>query len=403
MCSGTISLGRATRPSGKRGKSRWVPSTRSQSRCGELTRAVRCARSNTGIEDLLAYERRFRRAGLPLLIEDYSAREDVFTRAAPLLALVFFVELLGAIDLHWEWWQNLLAVLGALALVLGALGLLNRGRGRSFSALPQDVGLPELVAFVVFPALLPVVFSLQITSAIVTALGNLALLGLVYAVVGYGMLSIVRWAAARLLSQLAASLTLLARALPLLLVFSLLLILTTEMWAVFSKESEAFLALVGALFVGLGTVFLVGRLPREVATLERDAGEGPELTRPQRLNVGLVLFISQALQVLVVSLSIGLFFVAFGALAIPPEIRDEWIGSPANVLVSLELFGDPFEISEELLRVSGGIAAFSGLYYAIAVLTDSTYRAEFLEELTSEMRDTFHARTEYLKLRGSQA
>ncbi|MGI8512703.1 MAG: hypothetical protein ACR2NH_08745 [Solirubrobacteraceae bacterium] len=352
-------------------------------------------------DDLRAYERRFRRAGLPLLIEDYSAREDVFTRAAPVLQLVFIAELLGATSFDWRWWQNALAILGALGLVLVAIGLLNRSRGRAFSALPQDVGPPELVAFVLVPALLPLIFGFQYTSALVTALGNLALLGIAYAVVGYGMLSIVRWAGARLVSQLAASLTLLARALPLLLVFSLLLMLTTEVWQVFSGESELFLALVGALFVGLGTAFLVGRLPREVARLEHDAGEGPELTRAQRLNVGLVLFISQSLQVLVVSLSIGLFFVVFGALAIPPEIRDGWIGSPANVLVTLDLFGDPLEISEELLRVSGGIAAFSGLYYAIAVLTDSTYRAEFLEELTGEMRATFHAHAEYLKLRAS--
>ena len=37
-------------------------------------------------QQLAAYERRFRRAGLPLLIEDYSPYEDVFTRAVPLLA-----------------------------------------------------------------------------------------------------------------------------------------------------------------------------------------------------------------------------------------------------------------------------------------------------------------------------
>ena len=55
----------------------------------------------------------------------------------------------------------------------------------------------------------------------------------------------------------------------------------------------------------------------------------------------------------------------------------------------------------ELLRVSGAIAAFGGVYYAIAVLTDSTYREEFLEDIVGELRETFRLRTEYLKLRGS--
>jgi hypothetical protein len=33
------------------------------------------------------------------------------------------------------------------------------------------------------------------------------------------------------------------------------------------------------------------------------------------------------------------------------------------------------------------------------MLTDDTYRAEFLEELTSEMKHSFIARAEYLTLR----
>jgi hypothetical protein len=149
------------------------------------------------MDELAGYERGFRRAGLPLLIEDYSAREDVFTRAVPLLSLVFVAEVLGAIDLDWSLWANLAAVLGGLVFVLLALGLVNRARGRHFFSRPDDVGAPELAAFVIVPALLPLVFGGQWRSALATAAGNLALIGLVYAVVGYGLLEIVRWAAAR--------------------------------------------------------------------------------------------------------------------------------------------------------------------------------------------------------------
>ena len=53
------------------------------------------------------------------------------------------------------------------------------------------------------------------------------------------------------------------------------------------------------------------------------------------------------------------------------------------------------------MRVAGGIAGFTGLYYAIAVLTEETYRQEFLDELTIEMRETFQARSEYLRLLAS--
>ncbi len=42
-----------------------------------------------------------------------------------------------------------------------------------------------------------------------------------------------------------------------------------------------------------------------------------------------------------------------------------------------------------------------GFYFAIAMLTDSTYRQEFLDELDEEMRRSFRERAEYLKLRGA--
>jgi hypothetical protein len=64
-----------------------------------------------------------------------------------------------------------------------------------------------------------------------------------------------------------------------------------------------------------------------------------------------------------------------------------------------ELLGERLELSSELLRVAVGLAAFSGFYFAIAMFTDSTYRDEFLGELTSEMRRSFKDRGEYLRLR----
>ena len=72
------------------------------------------------------------------------------------------------------------------------------------------------------------------------------------------------------------------------------------------------------------------------------------------------------------------------------------------MLLTVSIVGEDFELTEELLRVAGGLAAFSGFYFAVAMLTDSTYREEFLEELTDEMRTSFKSRAEYLRLRGAQ-
>jgi hypothetical protein len=352
------------------------------------------------VRELADYERGFRRAGLPLFIEDRSAREDVWTRAAPLLTLVFVTEMLGAIDLDWPLLANAAAATGGLTILLGAFGLLNRARGRPFWSLPQDVGAAELAAFVFVPAILPLVFGGQLTSALVTAGINALLLLLAFAWIRYGLLAILVWAGKNLVDQLSASVAVLSRAVPLLLVFSLVLFVNTEMWQVFSGMPDAFLALVGALFAVVAAVFVAVQLPREVRELERGAGgAGPPLERAQRFNVGLVMFVSQALQTLVVSVAIGAFFVAFGALAVGAEVRDAWEVARQSSVLSFTLFGEPVEVTEALLRVSGGIAAFSGVYYAVAVLTDATYRKEFRAELTEEMAGSFSARAEYLALR----
>ena len=349
-----------------------------------------------------AYERQFRRAGLPMFVEGFSASTDVFTRAAPVLGLVFVGELLGAGNLDWTWWQNLLAIAGAVAFVCAAIAAVNMIQGRPARAIPQRIGRTELAAFVILPALLPLIFGGQVGSAATTIGANLLLLALIYAVFVFGLLAILRWVFGRLAGQLRSSLGLLANAVPLLAIFALLSFASQEMWQIFGTLSAfAYVCTVG-LFVLLGSGFLAARVPVETRRLEREAsGDGPPLSRSQRVNVGLVLFVSQAVQVLFVSVFIGAFFVLFGMLAIDDEARTSWLGDPGNTLVTVSIGGDQFELTSELLRVAGGLAAFSGFYFAVAMLTDSTYREEFLAELTDEMGTSFRARVAYLRLRAA--
>jgi hypothetical protein len=349
--------------------------------------------------------RRFRESGLPLLDEDFSASTNVFNRAAPLLALVFLGEMLGAISLEWSVLANLAALLGGLAILLAAAAVVNHFRGRPPGAMPEDVGRVELAAFVLVPALLPLIFGGQTRSAWVTAVANLAILVLVYAVLGYGLISILRWVGRRLWHQLLASFMLLARAVPLLMIFALLAFMSTEMWQVFAGIPDGNLLAIGLLFVGLGTAFLLARLPREVRAIEIEVGSDDRpLETKQRRNVALVLFTSQAVQVLTVSLLVAAFFVVFGLIAITDSVRLLWLGPdfPQSTLFHFTLFGETFEMTSELLKVAAGLAAFTGLYFAIAMLTDSTYRDEFLEEVTAELRSVFMVREEYLQLRQTQ-
>ena len=81
---------------------------------------------------------------------------------------------------------------------------------------------------------------------------------------------------------------------------------------------------------------------------------------------------------------------------ISPEVIEAWLGTRGKQVVRVDLFGVDVSLTVELLRVSTGIAVLSGLYYSVAVLTDSTYREEFLEELTGELREVFADRARYL-------
>jgi hypothetical protein len=357
-------------------------------------------------DEIAHCERQLRRAGLPLLIQDYSATEDIFTRALPFLGFVAFLEVLGALQLDWPAWLNALAFLGGLGLLLGSFGVFNRWRGRPFFALPRRIGVPELAAFVLLPALLPLVFGGQLGSAGGTLVVNLALVGLVWAVIGFGLPSIVRWAGARLFTQLSASLTLLVRALPLILFFGLVAFFTAEIWQLFANvPTPRYIASV-VLFLVIGLLFLVVRLPDGVREVQSTVDlDGRPLTRSQRVNLSLVILASQSLQILLVTLLVWLFFATFGALLVDIDVVRAWTGlDEPHVLLTIDFLGadegNHIVITAELLRAAFGIAAFSGLYYTVGMLVDATYRDEFVHELTDQMRSTFAVRTEYLALTG---
>src|SRR5438093_2206145 len=303
------------------------------------------------IEEL---EASFRRDGLPNLAEHYTASEDVFTRALPFLSLVFLVEVLNALNLTWTWWQNALALLGGLAVLIGVTGALNRLRGRPFLSLPRTVGVPEMGAFVLVPPVLPLLFGGQWRSALVTLAAQLLLLGVTYTWIKFGVFSIVRWAGARFVTQLRASFSVLVRAIPLLLFFALVTFFTNEYWQMFGKAHDALFATALILFIALTALFLLVQAPKGVRGLEREIDLAGRPLRPaQRVNVGLVIFVSQVLQVTFVGLAVWLFFVVFGGVLVNASIRASWMGTPGHVLWRIPFPGhNQIQITRELLRVS---------------------------------------------------
>ncbi|AKU18425.1 hypothetical protein [Luteipulveratus mongoliensis] len=346
---------------------------------------------------IAAYERQFRRSGLPLFIEGHSPATAVFNRALPLLIVVFVAECSAATSLDWSVLANVGAALGGLAILVAAYGIANRLRSRRFFARPDRAGGTELAVFVLVPALLPLLTQGQWHQVIGIAAGNLALLLVLYAVIGLGLLPTLWWSISRLAGELSASLTQLARALPVLLVFSIVLFVNTEMWQVFSGLGFANSTVIDALFVLLILGFVLLRVPAEIRGLAEKAA-GPPLRRREKFNLGGVLVMSQLVQIAMVSLGMLLFFVAFGSLTISDTIYESWSIKPGSFHETWHLGDVDLRLTSALFNVAAAIAEITGLYYALQVTTDATFRENFVTSTSDHLERAFEARAEYRAL-----
>ena len=129
--------------------------------------------------DREAIERWFVRRGVPQFIDDYRATTNVWTRAFPVLVVLFVVGIGTELGLESEFgagWSALL-VAGVVAAVVGLLVGVNRVLGRGLFERPEHVGLPELALFVVVPLTVAIVVERSVLGAIGTIAVGLAALG----------------------------------------------------------------------------------------------------------------------------------------------------------------------------------------------------------------------------------
>jgi hypothetical protein len=374
---------------------------------------------------ILATERWFLKRGLPHFIADYSPTEDVLTRAVPLLTLIFLFEVANAPSHDFPIWLDVVAVACGLAILLGAWMIANRLRGRPLLARPESIGAFEVAVFVLAPPAIPLVFGGQWRSALVTAGANAGLLIVIYLGTSFGVVPMTRWAGARTFRALEQVINLLVSALPLLILFITFIFLQNEAWQITRTLHGPYYWIVLALFVLIGVGFSVIRLPRQIGELSKvespeqaarrvegtpaeqlalqlpaeERVEPPPLAWRQWLNVGLVVLYSQFLQVALVTAMVFVFLFVFGGLVVTEPVARGFVNAPPHVLASLDLWGRHMVITEELLRVTGFLTVFSGLYFAVTAQTDESYRREFIGEILEEMRQSLAVRAVYLVAR----
>jgi hypothetical protein len=370
--------------------------------------------------NIAATEDWFLRRGLPFFIEGREIKLDHLVRGRSLVVLVlaYFGSLLFAVPADQPWQARVLYSAGGLLLLLAVWTVSNLARRQRALERPRRVGLVEIVVFALGPAAAVAALRRDPEMVLGTLLADVTVLAVVAAGEVLDLGPIARWALGRVFAQLNSLFPLVTRALPMLLLFTTFLFINTEVWQVSSALSPPVLWLAVAFFGALAVGFLLARLPEEVAAVNdeldpaavRRAVTGtplesygaaladvhvPPLTRRQRINLLLVLLVTQIAQVLLLSASVWVFFLVFGRVAISEKVIASWVGPGTPHYSSvLEALG----FSDELLQVSIFLAAFSGLYFTVYAVTDATYREQFFTEITDDLEKAVGVRAAYLSL-----
>ena len=210
----------------------------------------------------------FVRRGFPNAIPDYSAREDVWTRAWPFLLLVLFAELFATFNDRFDGWAQAGIFVAGLGVFAGSFAVVNLLRGRRPTRLPDDIAEPELAVFVLAPAALQPLFTDRgWQGGLVVVVVNLVILGLAYVVIGYGLVPALRVGFFQAIRQVRTVAQLVARGLPLLLLITAFIFLNAEMWQVAHDFTPAFYAICVGFLLALAFAFLGLRVPTEVDSL----------------------------------------------------------------------------------------------------------------------------------------
>ena len=374
-------------------------------------------------------ERWFVRRGLPHLIHDYSASTDVLTRAAPFLVAVVFLEFSLVFGDRWSGWAQAGVFVLGLAVAVAVVAVVNRLRGRRLWQLPDRVGVWELIAYFALPSVFAGLGAVEAVAGDVLAMLvlNAMLLAAAYVVTSWGLVPMVRWSLGQLGRQIGQMTTLLAKSLPLLLLFSAFIFLNAEVWQVAHDFTLPYFGMVAMLLVAVGTLFVTISIRRLAVDLARfstwadvrsrcgdtpveplvpgDSAappDSPRLSRRARFNVSLLLFVAQSIQIVLVAVIVTAFYVLFGMFTVREATLLNWTTLSQLTwaeawAVQVPLWGEELLFTRPLVLVSAFIGLFSGLQFAVSVVLDAGYRSEFAADMTEELREALAVRAVYYR------
>ncbi|BBX69786.1 hypothetical protein [Mycolicibacterium psychrotolerans] len=227
-----------------------------------------------------------------------------------------------------------------------------------------------------------------------------------------GVGSVLGWAARMTLANLASVGSLLARALPVMLL-TVLVFFNGPVWTMASTVSRGRLWLALLFLFAIAAAFLVSTTLGLVRPILRPEAKRPEhaqmlvgtpfesmpdrprrvrLSRPERVNVIVVVALSQITQVMTVAVVTGLLFGVFGLILISPELLAALTRGGSS---DGQLLGMTLPIPQALIQITMFLTALTFMYLAARAVTDKEYRAQFVDPSIEDLLLTLVARDRY--------
>ena len=369
------------------------------------------------IDDRIAAERWFLKRGLPAVLRPGSLLRRVWARSAPALAGLAVVMMFSLIVV-WATGEHTVDINGAITraewfviFVLLLVIPVATALGWAIS-LVDDVMIRNiassvaLVVIVVSTALggptAKVAFDLLVQAVVV---------GLILLCTATGIGSIIACAVRVTASNLLAMGTLVARALPVVLL-TVVVFFNTYVWVMASMLGRGRILLAGLFLMSIASLFIASGTTDRVRPMLAASAKTPEddlrlagtpfnsmpdrpfripLSRIERYNVVFVVTMTEIMRVLFVSLITSTIFFVMGLILLSPDLLREWSkgGSPDG-----HLFGMTLPVPNSLLQVAMFMTALTFMYLAARVFTDE-HRSQMVDPLIDDVRLTLVARDRY--------
>ncbi|MDZ4264702.1 MAG: hypothetical protein U1D00_03200 [Mycobacterium sp.] len=369
----------------------------------------------------------FLHRGLPLVLTRRVRSRALMARSAPMVAGVGALTAVTMLLADWTgddpdygYIVRLAVVAAVLAAAPFVLYVLHR-RGTAASEAGRRTA--ALAVMAIFVLLMPLIASGWSAAALaeVPAFLLVSLLAVWFTYLGFG--AILLWAFRFAWIQLGALGTLMSRALPLLML-TVVVYFTGELWQLAARmtrerlwQTIGFLALVALLF-------MIATIRDEVDALREDragpsdpvalltgtplqpaAGAPPArtpLSLAEQVNVVAVMVVAQAIQVVLFTAGLFVFFLALGIIAIPDDVTVLWsseetcaVGTPP---CAGTWFGIHIPIPQTVVHTSLFVAVLSGLYFTVSTSVDPLYRQRFFDPLVADVAVSLAGRDAYLEL-----